>query len=94
MADRILTVNAYTTFDLLDGRVEGRGFGEAAPAVLNATAPRDDPDHVKLQLELDNTQLSEVPPHADHVRLSAAEARELAAELEEYADKVESAASD
>jgi hypothetical protein len=89
MADRILRVNAYTTFDLLDGRVEGHGFEEEALAVLNVTAPRNDPDHVKLQLEMDNTDLSEVPAHADHVRLSAAEARELAEELEEYATKVE-----
>lgn len=91
MVDRILTVNAYTTFDLLDGRVEGHGFEEEGLAVLNVTAPREDPDHVELQLELDNTDLSEVTPHADHVTLSASEARELAAELEEYAAKVEAA---
>jgi len=94
MADRILSVNAYTTFDLLDGRAEGHGFEEEAMAVLNVTAPRKNPDHVKLQVELDNTQLSEVPPHADHVSLSASEARELAAELDEYAEKVENAGAD
>ncbi|WP_136716830.1 DUF6360 family protein [Halorientalis salina] len=94
MVDRILKVNAYTTFDLIDGRVEGHGFEEEALAVLNVTAPRKDPDHVKLQLEMDNTQLSEVEPHADQVTLSAAEARELAAELEEYAGKVEDAQAD
>ncbi|WP_336001617.1 DUF6360 family protein [Halorientalis halophila] len=94
MANRILTVNAYTTFDLLDGRVEGHGFEEEALAVLNVTAPRNDPDHVQLQLELDNTQLSDVEPHADHVSLSAAEARELAAELESHAEKVEAAQSE
>lgn len=91
MVDRILRVNAYTTFDLLDGRVEGHGFEEEALAVLNVTAPREDPDHVSLQLELDNTQLSEVPAHADHVDLSAAQARELAEELEKYAGRVEAA---
>lgn len=94
MVDRILTVNAYTTFDLIDGRVEGHGFEEEALAVLNVTAPRTEPDHVKLQVEMDNTQLSEVEPHADEVTLSAAQARELAAELEEYAGKVEDAQSD
>lgn len=94
MVDRILRVNAYTTFDLLDGRVEGHGFEEEALAVLNVTAPRKDPDHVELQLEMDNTQLSAVEPHADSVTLSAAEARELAGELEEYAEKVEDAQSD
>ncbi len=94
MVDRLLKVNAYTTFDLLDGRVEGHGFDEEALAVLNVTAPREDPDHVTLQLEMDNTQLDSVEPHADHVTLSAAEARELAAELEEYAGKVEAAQSE
>jgi len=94
MADRILRVTAYTTFDLLDGRVQGHDFDEEAPAVLNVTAPRKNPDHVELQLEMDNTQLSELQPHADHVTLSATEARELASELEEYAGKVEDAQSE
>ncbi|MFD1588013.1 DUF6360 family protein [Halorientalis brevis] len=94
MADRILRVTAYTTFDLLDGRVEGHDFEEEAPAVLNVTAPRKNPDHVELQLEMDNTQLSELRPHADHVTLSATEARELASELEEYAQQVEGAQSE
>ena len=91
MVDRILRVNAYTTFDLLDGRVEGHGFEEEAMGVLNVTAPRENPDHVSVQVELDNTQLSSVPAHADHVQLSAAQARELAGELEKYAGRVEAA---
>ncbi|MBX0295615.1 DUF6360 family protein [Haloarcula nitratireducens] len=94
MADRIMKVNAYTTFDLLDGTVEGHGFDEEALAVLNVTAPRENPDHVSLQLEMDNTQLDSVKPHADSVTLSADQARELAAELEEYAEKVEAAQSE
>ena len=92
MADRILSVNAYTTFDLLEGTVEGHGFEESAYAVLNVRTDREDPDHVELQLEFDNTELDGVEPHADHVRLSAAEARELAAELESHADAVDAAA--
>ena len=43
MVDRIMRVNAYTTFDLLDGHVEGHGFEEDAMAVLNVSAPRKDP---------------------------------------------------
>lgn len=93
MADRILRVNAYTTFDLLDAVVEGHGFEEEALAVLNVTTPRKNPDHVELQLELDNTDLTEVPPHAEKVTLSAPQARELAAELDKYAEKVENADS-
>ncbi|MFC7018701.1 MULTISPECIES: DUF6360 family protein [Haloarcula] len=94
MVDRIMKVNAYTTFDLLDGVIEGHGFEEEALAVLNVTAPRTDPDHVELQVELDNTDIEHVEPHADTVTLSAAQARELAAELETYAGKVEAAQSD
>jgi hypothetical protein len=86
-----MKVNAYTTLDLLDGEIEGHGFSEEAHAVLNVTSPRRDPDHVSLQLELDNTELEAIQPHADMVRLSPAEARELAADLEEHAKTVESA---
>ena len=92
MVDRILKVNAYTTFDLLDGVVEGHGFDEQALAVLNVTTDtRDDPNHVELQVEMDNTDLDEVTAHADTVELSADQARELAGELEKYAGRVESA---
>jgi len=94
MVDRIMKVNAYTTFDLLDGEIEGHGFDEEALAVLNVTSARNDPDHVELQLEMDNTQLDTVRPHADTVRLSAAQAREMAAELEKHAENVEAAQSE
>jgi hypothetical protein len=91
MPDRLLKINAYTTFDMLDGTAQGHGFEEEAFAVLNVTAPRENPDHVTLELELDNTQLETLPAHADRVTLSAAQARELAAELETYAGRVEAA---
>ena len=93
MVDRIMTVNAYTTFDLLDGEITGHGFDEEALAVLNVTSPRKNPDHVSLQLELDNTQLDSVQPHADKVTLTPAQARQMAAELEKHTDKVETAQS-
>lgn len=94
MSDRILKVNAYTTLDLLDGRAEGHDFEEEALAVLNVTAPRTNPDSVTLQLELDNTDLDYLPAHADEVRLSPTQAREVAAALEEYAHTVEDADED
>jgi len=94
MTDRVLKVNAYTTLDLVDARAEGHGFEESAYATLNVTAPRNDPDRVELQLELDNTQLDHLQTHADSVDLSAEQARTLAAELEKYAEKVEAAQSD
>jgi hypothetical protein len=61
---------------------------------VNVTAPRQNPDHVALELELDNTQLDHLPAHADRVTLSAEQARDLAAELERYAEKVEAAQSE
>lgn len=86
MADRIIKVNAFTTFDLLDGEAEGHGWTEEALAVLNLTSGDGD---VVLELELDNTETTEIPAHAERVRLSPAEARKLASELKSYADKVE-----
>jgi len=92
MADRILRTNAYTTFDLLDGEVEGHGFTEEAFAILNVTTDdRDDPTAVELQVEMDNTELDEVRPHADKLTLSADQAREMAEELEKYAGRIEAA---
>ncbi|GAA0201988.1 DUF6360 family protein [Haladaptatus pallidirubidus] len=91
MPDRILSVNAYTTFDLVDAVAEGHGWTEEAVGVLNVKTPRgeDAPDEVLLQLELDNTGLEHLPAHADTVTLSPEQARELAGELERYAESVE-----
>ena len=89
MPDRLLKVNAYTTFDLLDATATGHDFEEEAYAVLNVTSPRENPDHVSLELELDNTLLDHLPAHAERVRLSAEEARTLADELQDHADRVE-----
>lgn len=94
MADRIMRVNPSTTLDLLDAEAEGHDFTEEAFPVLNVTSPREDPDHISLQLELDNTQLDQLPAQAETVRLSPAEARELAAELEQHAETVEAADED
>ena len=92
MPDRLLRVNAYTTFDMVDATATGHDFEESALAVLNVTAPRENPDDVTLELELDNTDLETLPAHADRVTLSAAQARKLADELETYAARVEAAA--
>jgi hypothetical protein len=94
MPDRLMKINAYTTFDLLDGEAKGHGWTDEALAVLNATTPRENPDHVSLELELDNTDLENLPAHVDRVTLSADQARTLAAELEKHAARVKSAADD
>ncbi len=92
MSDRLLKINAYTTFDLLEAEAVGHEFEESAYGVLNVTAPRENPEHVTLELELDNTELDLLPAHAERVRMSATEARTLASELEKYAGRVEEAA--
>ncbi|MFQ3476510.1 hypothetical protein HKK80_09665 [Halonotius sp. F2-221B] len=94
MSDRLLSVNAYTTLDLLEGEAEAHEFTESAYAVVNVTAPRKNPDHVKLELELDNAELEHLPAHADRVRLTPEQARTIAADLEKYADKVEANLAD
>lgn len=91
MPDRLMTVNAYTTFDLIDATVKGHGFEDESLAVLNATSPRKNPDEVKLQLELDNMTEEHVPAHMEEVHLTPEQARELASDLEKHADKVEAA---
>lgn len=91
MSGRILDVNAYTTLDYAEGRVDHHGGSEAAVAVVNATAPRDDPEHVELQVEMDATDLESVPPHADRVTLAPEQARALAADLAAAADDAEAA---
>ncbi|MFB6206213.1 MAG: DUF6360 family protein [Haloglomus sp.] len=94
MVDRLMTVNAYTTLDLVDAVAEGHDFEEEAFATLNVTSPRENPDHVSLQLELDNTQLTELPAHAETLSLTPEQARAIAADLEKHAEKVEATQAD
>jgi len=93
MSDRLLRVNAYTTLDLVDGRARGHDFEAEAPGVVNVTAPREDPEHVTLEVELDNTAIDDLAAHADEIDLSPAQARTLAEALESTADRVEAAQS-
>jgi hypothetical protein len=91
MSDRLLRVNAYTTLDLVEGRARGHEFEAEAPGVVNVTAPREDPEQVTLEVELDGTEIDDIAAHADEIDLSPAQARTLAEELESTADRVEAA---
>lgn len=91
MPNRLLKVNAYTTLDLVDATARGHDFEESGVAVLNVTSPRENPDHVTFQLEIDNSHLDAVPAHADEATLSADQARTLADALRSHADKVDAA---
>ena len=88
---RLLDVNAYTTFDFLDAAAVGHDWTDESVAVLNVETPRDAPDEVRLAVELDATDLDELPGHADRVALSPDQARTLAAELKSKADDAEAA---
>lgn len=73
---------------LTDGVVERPGGTRQAVAVVNATHPRGDPDYVELQVEMEATDV-DLSAHADTVRLTPDQARELAADLEAAADSAE-----
>ncbi|MCU4751914.1 DUF6360 family protein [Halobacteria archaeon AArc-curdl1] len=89
MADRLMSVTAYTTLELADVLVKGHDFETEGYAVVDATADRKSPDHVKLQLEADNMTETHLPAHMEELRLTPEQARALAADLEEHADRVE-----
>ena len=91
MSDRLLRVNAYTTLDLVDARVWGHDFETTTLGVVNVSTPRETPDHIDLQVELDGTDVESLPAHADEMTLSADQARTLAAALESAADRVDDA---
>ncbi|MFC6988813.1 DUF6360 family protein [Haloplanus sp. GCM10025708] len=85
MADRVLKVNAFTTFDLLDATVRSHDGDESTFAVLDVGA---DDDGVEVALEVDHTDV-DVPAHADVLSLAPDEARELADELRSKADRLD-----
>ncbi|SEH64797.1 hypothetical protein SAMN05192561_12011 [Halopenitus malekzadehii] len=94
MPDRLIRITASTTFPLLEATAAGHDFAEDAEAVLDVTTPttppeNETPDHVTVELELDNTDLTELSAHVDRVTLSADQARHLAGELTDAADRVD-----
>jgi hypothetical protein len=90
MVGRLMRVNAYTTLDLVDGRIRTADDEASVLGVANATSPRENPDCVQLQFEADD-QPEGVAAHVDELELDPEQARELAAALESHADTVEAA---
>lgn len=91
MADRLMKVNAYTTLDLVDAVAKGHDFRTESLAVVNATADREKPDFVRLQLELDNMTEEQLPAHMEELQLTPDQARTIADDLEKHAARVEQA---
>ncbi|WP_323171897.1 DUF6360 family protein [Natrialba sp. PRR66] len=92
MSDRLMRVNAYTTLDYVEATATGHEFEFDSVAVANATTDREEPDCVRFQVELDNATDQHFPKHMTELELTPDQARELASELEKYADRVEDAA--
>ncbi|WP_049927814.1 DUF6360 family protein [Halopiger goleimassiliensis] len=89
MSDRLMTVNAYTTLDYVEAAARGETFEWESIAVVNATADDEEPEAVRLQFELDNVREEYLPKHMEELELTPDQARALASDLEEYADRVE-----
>jgi hypothetical protein len=90
MPGRVLDVTAHTTLDYVDTTVRGPDWTDEGAGVLDVRTPKDDPDGVVVELELDPTAAEHVDPHADSVRLTAEQARDLADALIAEADAEES----
>jgi hypothetical protein len=90
MVGRLVRVNAYTTLGLVDVHVRTADGEVTGLGVANATSDREHPDCVRLQVEADD-QPAGVAAHVDELELDPAQARALAAALEEHADRVEQA---
>lgn len=94
MSNRLLSVTAQTTLDYVDALATGYEFEFDSVGVVNATTDREDPTAVRLQIELDNRSEEHFPKHMVELQLDSDQARELAAELEEHAGRIEDGADD
>ena len=83
MAGRVLDVTSYTTLEYVEASLLGPDWEGEGVGVLDVTTPNDDPDAVVVEFELDPTATEAVAPHADRMRLTREQARDLQAALEE-----------
>jgi hypothetical protein len=85
---RHLDVTARTTLDHVEARAEGDGWTDEAIAVVDVESPACE-DVVRVGLELDPLETTELPPHVQYVPLTPDQARTLADDLENAADAAE-----
>lgn len=93
MSNRILSVNAYTTLDLVAARIETHETGLSLDGVVDVTTEDAHPNRVVLGIELDTVGVDAVPPHADRVLLTPDQAESVAESLQDYADDARSSSS-
>ena len=91
MTERVTAVTAYTTVDFADAEALGHEWNEPTSGVVNVTSPSEpaEPDRVELQIELDVVGVDRLPTHADRVDLTPEQARTVAEELLERADRID-----
>lgn len=81
MAGRLLDVTAYTTLDYVEASAYSSDWSENGTAVLDVRTPKDTPETVALDLELDPTAVDAVESHAHSVSLTTEQAETLIAAL-------------
>jgi len=89
VSNRLLSVNAYTTLDLVATEIETRDAAVDLDGVVDVTVEDGHPDRVTLAVESDTVGVDAVGAHADRLRLTPEQARTLGAALSEHADRVE-----
>jgi uncharacterized alpha-E superfamily protein len=86
MAGRVLDVTSHTTLDYVEATVRGSDWDAEGVGVLDVHTPKDDPETVVLDFEVDPTTTDRVDSHADSVTLTRAQARTLRDALAEELD--------
>ena len=96
MTERVSSVTAYTTLDFVDAEAIGHEWRDSTSGVVNVSSPTEPTatDPVELQVELDIVGSDHLPTHADRVNLTPDQARTVAAELLDAADRIDEADGD
>ena len=89
MTNRLLSVNAYTTLDLVAAEIETHDAVVDLDGVADVTVEDAHPNRVTLAVESDTVGVDAVGAHADRLRLTPEQARRLGAALNEHADRIE-----
>lgn len=87
MSERLMDVNAYTTLDLVEATAHGHGWWENGLGTLDASLSEDG-EAVVLEYELDSMSVERLPQHAVRLRLSEADARELADDIKDCVEEI------
>ncbi|WP_416838639.1 DUF6360 family protein [Haloferax sp. DFSO52] len=86
MSGRVLDVTSHTTLDYVEVSVRGVDWEREGVGILDVYTPKDDPDSVVVEFELDPTTTDRVESHADAVVLTREQSRALRDALDEELD--------